>query len=100
MTGQRGEATWPKVDDPAFLTALVTEHFVLQTARSIGTSEATGRAGLYVATLSSGLFATSFARGKPYFAVFLGAVLIVAGRQVRSAGAGAARARSPCGHSA
>jgi hypothetical protein len=67
----------PAVDDPAFLTALVTEHFVLQTARSIGTGEATSRAGLYVATLSSGLVATGFASGKPYFAVFLGAVLIV-----------------------
>jgi hypothetical protein len=77
MTGQREEATPPTVDDPAFLTALVTEHFVLQTARSIGTGEATGRAGLYVATLSSGLVATGFASGKPYFAVFLGAVLIV-----------------------
>lgn len=65
------------VDDPAFLTALVTEHFVLQTARSIGTGEATSRAGLYVATLSSGLVATGFASGKTYFGVFLGAVLIV-----------------------
>jgi len=77
MTGQREETTPPTVDDPAFLTAIVTEHFVLQTARSIGTGEATGRAGLYVATLSSGLVATGFASGKPYFAVFLGAVLIV-----------------------
>jgi hypothetical protein len=77
MTGRREETTSPTVDDPAFLTALVTEHFVLQTARSIGTGEATGRAGLYVATLSSGLVATGFASGKPYFAVFLGAVLIV-----------------------
>jgi hypothetical protein len=77
MTSQREEATPPTIDDPAFLTALVTEHFVLQTARSIGTGEATGHAGLYVATLSSGLVATGFASGKPYFAVFLGAVLIV-----------------------
>jgi hypothetical protein len=77
MSSQREETTSPTVDDPAFLTALVTEHFVLQTARSIGTGEATGRAGLYVATLSSGLVATGFASGKPYFAVFLGAVLIV-----------------------
>jgi hypothetical protein len=65
------------VDDPAFLTALVTEHFVLQTARSIGTGEATSRAGLYAATLSSGLVATGFASGKTYFGVFLGAVIIV-----------------------
>jgi hypothetical protein len=78
MTGQREDATPPTtVDDPAFLTALVTEHFVLQTSRSIGTGEATGRAGLYVATLSSGLVATGFASGKSYFAVFLGAVVAV-----------------------
>ena len=57
MTGQR-KTLPPTVDDPAFLTALVTEHFVLQTARWSGTGEATGRAGLYVATLSSGLVAT------------------------------------------
>jgi hypothetical protein len=77
MTGQREDAIPPTVDDPAFLTALVTEHFVLQTGRSIGTGEATGRAGLYVATLSSGLVATGFASGKSYFAVFLGAVVVV-----------------------
>lgn len=77
MTGQREEAEPPAIDDPAFLTALVTEHFVLQTARSIGTGEATSRAGLYVATLSSGLVATGFASGKAYFAVFLGAVVVV-----------------------
>jgi hypothetical protein len=72
-----GTASPATVDDPAFLTALVTEHFVLQTARSIGTGEATSRAGLYVATLSSGLVATGFASGKTYFGAFLGAVIIV-----------------------
>jgi hypothetical protein len=66
-----------EIDDPAFLTALVTEHFVLQTARSIGTGEATSRGGLYVATLSSGLVATGFASGKPYFAAILAGVLVV-----------------------
>jgi hypothetical protein len=77
MTGQREEDAPPAVDDPTFLTALVTEHLFLQTARSIGTGEATSRAGLYVATLSSGLVATGFASGKTYFAVFLGAVVVV-----------------------
>jgi hypothetical protein len=77
VTDQPETANPSTVDDPAFLTALVTEHFVLQTARSIGTGEATSRAGLYVATLSSGLVATGFASGKPYFSVFLGAVLVV-----------------------
>jgi hypothetical protein len=64
-------------DEPGFLTALVTEHFALQGARSIGTSEATSRAALYVATLSSALIATGFASGKAYFGPFLAAVLIV-----------------------
>ena len=67
----------PEIDDPAFLTALVTEHFVLQTARSIGTGEATSRGALYVATLSSGLVATGFASGKPYFAPILAGVIVV-----------------------
>jgi len=65
------------IDEPGFLTALVTEHFALQGARSVGTGEATSRAALYVATLSSALVATGFASGKPYFGPFLTAVLIV-----------------------
>jgi hypothetical protein len=76
----------------------VTEHFVLQTARSIGTGEATSRAGLYVATLSSGLVATGFASGKTYFGVFLGAVLIVVlalVRHVRTAGRDQPRTSQP-----
>jgi hypothetical protein len=77
MTASYENGTAPSVDDPAFLTALVTEHFVLQTARSIGTGEATSRGALYVATLSSGLVASGFASGKPYFPLFLGAVLTV-----------------------
>ena len=65
------------IDEPGFLTALVTEHFALQGARSVGTGEATSRAALYVATLSSALVATGFASGKPYFGPFLAAVLVV-----------------------
>lgn len=45
----------------ALLSALVTEHFVLQSMRSTGTSEATSRASLYLATLSSSLIALGFA---------------------------------------
>ena len=77
MTDQSDREKPLAIDDPAFLTALVTEHFVLQGERSIGTGEATSRAGLYVATLSSALVAIGFASGKAYFSLFLAAVLIV-----------------------
>jgi len=77
MTEQRNQPDPLAVDDAAFLTALVTEHFVLQTARSIGTGEATSRCALYVATLSSGLVAAGFASGKSYFGFFLAAVVVV-----------------------
>lgn len=45
----------------AFLTALVTEHFVLQSTRGTIIGEATGRAGLYLGALSSALIALGFA---------------------------------------
>ena len=44
----------------AFMTALVTEHFVLQGARGQTNSEMTGRAALYLATVSSTLIALGF----------------------------------------
>src|SRR5271154_7336704 len=79
MTGiaEHADGETASIDEPGFLTALVTEPFALQGARSIGTSEATSRAALYVATLSSALIATGFASGKAYFGPFLAAVLIV-----------------------
>lgn len=39
----------------AFMTALVTEHFVLQGARGQTNAEMTGRAALYLATVSCGV---------------------------------------------
>src|SRR5215471_2403975 len=39
---------------------MTTEHFVLQTARSAGISEVNGRAGFYLAAVSSGLIALAF----------------------------------------
>ena len=39
---------------------MTTEHFVLQTARSAGIAEVTGRAGFYLAAVSSGLIALAF----------------------------------------
>jgi hypothetical protein len=41
----------------AFLTALTTEHFVLQTAAGATVSEAATRASLYMPSLSSSLVA-------------------------------------------
>ena len=46
----------PEVQDqnsPAVVTVLTTEHFVLQTARSAGIAEVNGRAGFYLAAVST-----------------------------------------------
>jgi hypothetical protein len=60
----------------AFMTALVTEHFVLQGARGQTNSEMTGRAALYLATVSSTLIALGFvARDRPAFVPFAAAVI-------------------------
>jgi len=79
MTGiaEYADGETASIDEPGFLTALVTEHFALQGNRSIGTGEATSRAALYIATLSSALVATGFASGKAYFGPFLSAVVVV-----------------------
>jgi hypothetical protein len=53
----------PEVQDqnsPAAITVMTTEHFVLQTARSTGIAEVNGRAGFYLAAVSSGLIALAF----------------------------------------
>ena len=60
----------------AFMTALVTEHFVLQGARGQTNSEMTGRAALYLATVSSTLIALGFvARDRSAFVPFAAAVI-------------------------
>ncbi len=60
----------------AFLTALTTEHFVLQTAASATVSEAAARASLYVLSLSSSLVAMGFAsHSEEVFLAFAAAVL-------------------------
>jgi len=60
----------------AFMSALVTEHFVLQTAASATVSEAAARASLYVFSLSSSLVAMGFASRSPEtFRLFAAAVL-------------------------
>ena len=60
----------------AFMTALVTEHFVLQGARGQTTGEMMGRAALYLATVSSTLIALGFvARDRSAFVPFAAAVI-------------------------
>lgn len=60
----------------AFMTALTTEHFVLQTAASATVSEAASRASLYVLSLSSSLVAMGFAsRSQEVFLAFAAAIL-------------------------
>jgi hypothetical protein len=60
----------------AFLTALTTEHFVLQTAASATVSEAAARASLYMLSLSSSLVAMGFAsHSREVFLALAGAVL-------------------------
>ena len=60
----------------AFMTALVTEHFVLQGARGQTNAEMTGRAALYLATVSSTLIALGFvARDRSAFIPFAAAVI-------------------------
>ena len=42
---------------PAFMQALTTEHFTLQTARAVAVNEGNGRTALYIGALSSTLVA-------------------------------------------
>jgi hypothetical protein len=60
----------------AFMSALVTEHFVLQTASNGIVAEMTARASLYVLSLSSALVAMGFAsRSRSVFLPFVATVL-------------------------
>jgi hypothetical protein len=49
----------------ALMSALTTEHFVLQTASSSTVSEAAARSSLYILSLSSSLVAIGFMSGSP-----------------------------------
>jgi hypothetical protein len=62
----------------AFMTALVTEHFALQSAASTTVSEAAGRATLYMSALSSSLVAMGFASQSPHRFVPFAATVIPA----------------------
>ena len=60
----------------AFMSALTTEHFVLQTAANATVSEAAARTSLYVFSLSSALVAMGFtAQSREVFLPFAAAVL-------------------------
>src|SRR5438552_14442191 len=60
----------------AFMSALVTEHFVLQTAASATVTEAASRTSLYVFSLSSSLVAMGFVSPFPEtFRLFAAAII-------------------------
>jgi hypothetical protein len=66
----------------ALLTALTTEHFVLQTASNATYAEASARSTLYVMVLSSSLVAMGFIAGStdvliPFMAIVLPAVFVL-----------------------
>jgi hypothetical protein len=68
--------------EQAFITALVTEHFVLQSARSATIGEANGRTSIYLSAVSSALVAFGFlaqvaTRLDPFVAAVLPALFIL-----------------------
>ena len=52
---------------PAFMQALTTEHFTLQTARAVAVSEGNGRTALYLGALSSTLVALALVAQRSLF---------------------------------
>jgi len=76
----------PRMDqqarEQAFVSALATEHFVLQAARSAIVSEQIGRASIYMGTVSSALIALGFlaqvvTRLDPFVAALLPALFVL-----------------------
>lgn len=61
----------------AFYSALLTEHFVLESARGITVSESSSRASLYLMTLSSSLVAFGFLAQTNFAIGFLAVVIPV-----------------------
>lgn len=57
---------------PEFMSALVTEHFVLQSAASATIGESGSRVAIYLSSLSSGLIAIGFASSSPHALAALG----------------------------
>jgi len=75
------QAKWSAGELPdrptAFYNALLTEHFVLESARGITVNESSSRASLYLMTLSSSLVAFGFLSNTPIAFGFLGVVIPV-----------------------
>lgn len=61
----------------AFFNALLTEHFVLESARSITVTESSSRASLYLTMLSSSLVAFGFLAPTEYAMGFLAVIIPV-----------------------
>lgn len=61
----------------AFFNALLTEHFVLESARGITVAESSSRSSLYLMTLSSCLVAYGFLAQTPVAQLFLAVVIPV-----------------------
>jgi hypothetical protein len=59
----------------AFLSALLTEQFVMQSVRGVTVSESSSRASLYMTILSSALIAYGFLADTDVAPAFLGVVL-------------------------
>ena len=53
----------------AFMQALTTEHFTLQTARAVAVNEGNGRTALYIGALSSTLVALALVAQQPRLGV-------------------------------
>lgn len=78
MTPHARDAAAALPDRPqAFFNALLTEHFVLESARGITVSESSSRASLYLTTLSSSLVAFGFLSGTRFAGGFLATVIPV-----------------------
>ncbi len=76
--GWAGTAAEPAA---SVVNAVVTEHFVLQSARGASTSEASGRLSGLLATVSGALVAAGFLAGTPaataFFAVVIPALVLL-----------------------
>lgn len=76
MEEQAGSGEDATENDSSFMSALVTEHFALQGAASTTISEASGRASLYMVSLSSSLIALGFAaQSRPLLVPFVSAIV-------------------------
>jgi hypothetical protein len=63
-------------DNAALMSALVTEHFVLQSVSGATISESSSRAAIYLSALSSGLVAIGFASSDPKVLTILASTIL------------------------